>query len=514
MDALLIPIGLLYFIASGALFIFGANFIYLSWRAWREGNQADVVQPLEAWPLVTVQLPIFNEMYVAERVIKAAVNLDYPAERLQIQVLDDSTDETLKIAGHVVDRFKKQGVNITHLHRRDRRGYKAGALQAGMATATGEFIAIFDADFVPPADFLRRALPYLAEPDVAFVQTRWGHVNRGYSWLTYLQSLAIDAHFMVEQYARSKAGYWFNFNGTAGIWRREAMEDAGGWQADTLTEDLDLSYRAYLQGWRGRYVRDIVVPGELPVSFGAYRRQQHRWSRGSLSCALKLAPQVWRAPVPLGHKVQATLHLTGYSVHLLLLILTVIYPLVALFTAEFARFSTLYGFAYLFALTSLAPTIFFVVGQQQLGRRWWRLLPQILAISVVGSGLMVNTARAAWQIVRKRENVFERTAKFGIKKRQQDWTVKRYQLRFDPIIYPELILGLFSFYTVWLAASVASYGIALYALLFGSGLIFAALVTIWQTTAVYRSREARADAEAAEKQWANNQELPKVGEAA
>ncbi len=513
MDLLLIPVGLIYFLVSGALFIFGANFIYLSWRTWREGRQADAPPALEDWPLVTVQLPIFNEMYVAERVIKAAVGLEYPPDRLQIQVLDDSTDETAKIVRRIVERMQKQGVNIVHLHRHDRSGYKAGALQAGMATAAGEFVAIFDADFVPPSDFLRRALPYLNEPDVAFVQTRWGHVNRNYSWLTMLQSLAIDAHFMVEQFARSRAGYWFNFNGTAGIWRREAMEDAGGWQADTLTEDLDLSYRAYLRGWRGRYVRDIVVPGELPVSFSAYRRQQHRWARGSLSCALKLGPQVWRAPIPFAHKFQATLHLTGYSVHLLLFILTLIYPLVALFTAEYVRFSTLYGFAYLFALTALAPTIFFVVGQQQLGRRWWRLLPQFLAISVVGSGLMVNTVRAAWQIVRNRENVFERTAKFGIKRRQQDWTTKRYQLRFDPIIYPELILGLFSLYTVWLATSVASYGIALYALLFGTGLIFVALVTIWQTTSVYRSRKARAAMQQAERQWASGQELPQAGEA-
>jgi cellulose synthase/poly-beta-1,6-N-acetylglucosamine synthase-like glycosyltransferase len=317
---------------------------------------------------------------------------------------------------------------------------------------------------------------------------------------------------MVEQFARSRAGYWFNFNGTAGIWRRKAMEDAGGWKADTLTEDLDLSYRAYLKGWRGRYIRDIVVPAELPVSFSAYRRQQHRWSRGSLECAVKLGPQVWRAPIPLSHKFQATLHLGGYSVHLLLFALTLIYPLVALFTAEYVRFSTLYGFAYLFALTSIAPTLFFVIGQQQLGRPWWRLLPKILAISVVGSGLMFNTVRAAWQIVRKRENIFERTAKFGIKRREQDWTKRRYQLQFDPIIYPEFLLGLYSLFTVRLALSVESYGIALYALMFGSGLIVVALVTIWQTTSVYRSREARAEKRQEERKWAAGHDLQKIGE--
>ncbi len=512
MDHLLIPIGLLYFLVSGTLFIFGTNFIYLSFRALFEGRRTLPEPVLDQWPKVTVQLPIYNEMYVAERVIGAAACLDYSPELLQIQVLDDSTDETKDLVRRIVTRYQEQGVNIIHMHRTDRSGYKAGALQAGMATATGEFIAIFDADFVPPPDFLRSALPYLDAPDVAFVQTRWGHVNRDYSWLTFLQSLAIDAHFMVEQFARSRAGYWFNFNGTAGIWRLAAMEDAGGWTADTLTEDLDLSYRAYLRGWHGRYVRDIVVPAELPVSFSAYRRQQHRWARGSLECALKLGPQVWRAPIPLSHKIQATLHLTGYSVHLLLLALTIIYPLVAIYSAEYVRFSTLYGFAFIFAMTSIAPTLFFVVGQQQLRRPWWRMLPKILAISVLGSGLMLNTVRAAWQIIRRRENVFERTAKFGIKQREQDWTQQRYQLRFDPIVYAETVLGIYSFYSAYLGMSLETWGIALYALLFGFGLIFVALVTADQNMAVYRSRRARAERQQAENQWAAGRGLQKVGE--
>ena len=441
-------------------------------------------------------------MYVAERVIRAAAAMDYPADLLQIQVLDDSTDETVDIIRRVVTQLQDQGLNIVHLHRIDRSGYKAGALKAGMDSASGEFIAMFDADFMPPADFLRRALPYLRAPDVAFVQARWGHLNRNYSWLTYLQSLAIDAHFMVEQQARSKAGYWFNFNGTAGIWRREAMEDAGGWTADTLTEDLDLSYRAYLRGWRGEYVRDIVAPAELPPSFSAFRRQQYRWARGSLECAIKLAPQVWRAPIPRMHKFQATLHLGGYSVHLLLFALTLIYPLVTILSARHVDLSTLYGFAFLFALTSIAPTIFFVMGQQQLGRPWWKLLPRILAITLVGSGLMVNTVNAAWQIWRKPVGVFERTAKFGIEQQKQDWTKQRYQLRFDRIVYLELALGVYSLMTTWLAITLNTWGIAFFSLLFGTGLLFAAVVTIAQTTAVYRSRKKRAREAQRELAWA------------
>ena len=280
------------------------------------------------------------------------------------------------------------------------------------------------------------------------------------------------------------------------------MEDAGGWTADTLTEDLDLSYRAHLKGWHGRYVRDIVVPGELPVSFSAYRRQQHRWARGSMECALKLGPQVWRAPIPFSHKLQATLHLGGYSVHLLLFGLTLIYPLVAFFTARTIQFSTLYGFAYLFALTTIAPTLFFLVAQQQLGRQWWRFLPKILAISVVGSGMMINSVRAAWQIIQKHENVFERTAKFGIERQEQNWTQKRYQMRFDPIVYPEVGLGLYSLTTAWMAMQMQSWGIAIYALLFGTGLVFVAGVTVVQAAAVYRDRKKRAVRTHAEGEWA------------
>ncbi|MCP4419151.1 MAG: glycosyltransferase, partial [Chloroflexi bacterium] len=283
----------------------------------------------------------------------------------------------------------------------------------------------------------------------------------------------------------------FNFNGTAGIWRRTAMEDAGGWTADTLTEDLDLSYRVYLRGWNGRYLRDLVVPGEIPPSFSGFRKQQHRWARGSLECARKLTPQVWRASIPFYQKFQATLHLTGYSVHLLLFILTLIYPLVALFTAKYVHLSTLYGLAYLFAFTSLAPTIFFMVGQQQMGQQWWRQLPKILAISVVGSGLLLNTVRATWQIWRKPDGVFERTAKFGIEQKGQDWRGQKYQLRFDPIVYPELVLGLYSLWTAWLAAMLHSWGIVIYALLFGTGLIFAAVATIWQTLGVYRRQKEK-----------------------
>jgi cellulose synthase/poly-beta-1,6-N-acetylglucosamine synthase-like glycosyltransferase len=492
LDWFFIPVAILYFLVSGALFLFGINYYYLSIRAWLAGRSPQPEPEMkEPWPRVTVQLPIYNELYVAERLIQVVAQLDYPASLLQIQVLDDSTDETVAVVTRAVAQARANGVNILHLHRAERTGYKAGALQAAMATATGEFIAILDADFLPQPDFLRRALPYLQEPNVAFVQTRWGHLNRNYSWQTYLQSLAIDAHFMVEQFTRSQAGYLFNFNGTAGIWRKVAIEEAGGWTADTLTEDLDLSYRASLLGWKGRYARQIVVPAELPVDFNGFRRQQHRWARGSLETALKLGGRVWRGPLSLTQKYQATLHLLGYSVHILLSVLTLIYPLVVFYAIRYPGLNELYGIAHVFSLTSLAPTLFFIIGQQQQGRPWLRQLPRLLAVSVLGSGLMLNTVRAALEIVSKPKQAFERTAKFGVEQQNHNWMQQRYQLRFDSIVYFELALGFFNLGSAWWAWQMESWGIAMFASLFGSGLLLVAGTTIFQAVAVYRNRKAR-----------------------
>ena len=331
-----------YAVASLLLFVFGVNLVVFVVRVWRRGpRHSPPVQSVdpEDLPLVTVQLPIYNELYVSERIINAACALDYPADKLQIQVLDDSTDETSTLISQIVAEARTRGINIEHLHRVDRAGYKAGALAEGMKTATGEFVAIFDADFVPPEDFLLRTVGEFAQPDIAFVQARWGHLNRDYSWLTKIQALAIDGHFLVEQSGRGDRGYWFNFNGTAGIWRAEAIEDAGGWTAETLTEDLDLSYRAHLRGWRACYVEDLVVPAELPVQLLGFRRQQHRWARGSMECARKLLPSVWRSDASIGTKFQATLHLLAYGIHLLLLLLLLIYPLVVQVGSSNAGFS-------------------------------------------------------------------------------------------------------------------------------------------------------------------------------
>jgi cellulose synthase/poly-beta-1,6-N-acetylglucosamine synthase-like glycosyltransferase len=491
LDLLFIPVAILYLLVVGALFVYGINFFYLTYVSLRHEKDDRQWPLLKNLPMVTVQLPVYNEMYVAERLIKAAAGLDYPAHLLEIQVLDDSSDETSALIARKVAALQRLGTNIRHLQRLHRVGYKAGALAAGLESAQGEFIAIFDADFVPSPDFLYRTLACFSDPKVAFVQTRWGHTNRDYSFITLLQSLAIDAHFMVEQYARSQAGLWFNFNGTAGVWRKSAMLDAGGWRADTLTEDLDLSYRAFFRGWQACYLRDVEVPAELPVSFNAYRRQQGRWARGSLECAIKFIPQVWNAPLPVRKKLQATLHLTGYCVHLLLAALVFLYPLVLAVSQRYPSIVALFGIAFFFNLTAFAPTMFFIVAERQLGKRVWSNLPQILFVSFLGAGMMVNTLRAAANILVKKRGAFERTPKFGIVRRRQNWMAQRYQLKLDPIVFTELLFALINAATVILALNLHNWVIAFYSGMFCAGLLFTSGTTILQSVSVARRRTSQ-----------------------
>ncbi|GAB4580077.1 MAG: glycosyltransferase family 2 protein [Anaerolineales bacterium] len=487
-DSLLIPIAILYLLVVGCLFVYGVNFFYMTYLSIRLKPPLPPDLP-EEWPRVTVQLPVFNELYVAERLIEAAAGLEYPRERLEIQVLDDSTDETVELVARSVEAARARGIQIMHVHRDNRKGFKAGALAEGLQTATGEYIAIFDADFIPPPDFLRRTVPFLLhDANLAFVQGRWGHVNRDYSFLTALQALSIDAHFMIEQSARFMGGFWFNFNGTAGIWRRKAIDDAGGWKADTLTEDLDLSYRAFLKGWRAHFLRDLEVPAELPVSFSAFRRQQHRWAKGSLECVTKLTPAVWEAPIGLPKKIGATLHLAGYGVHLLLFALALLYPLILSISQKYTHLITLFGIAVIFNVTALAPTIFFISAQHQLGRPWWRKLPSILFITTLGTGMMLNTVRAFVQILTGQATVFERTPKFGVANKTQTWITKRYQLKLDPLVYYEILFGLFNVGTIIYAILVKNYVITFYASLFAIGLFFVSGLSIAQAIAVGRNR--------------------------
>src|SRR5258706_11786510 len=319
--------GLVYALALLGLLLYGLNayvMIALHWWTRRSAHAALPPPDPPVWPLVTVQLPLYNERYVAERLLEAAGALDYPADRLEIQVLDDSTDDTAAIVAETAQRLRARGVNVIHVRRTDRTGFKAGALASGLASARGEFVAIFDADFVPPPDFLRRTIPHFVDARVAVVQTRWGHLNRDFSLLTVAQSLGIDGHFGVEQAARCRGHLLLNFNGTAGVWRRTAIENAGGWAHDTLTEDLDLSYRAQLRHWRILYLPELVCPAELPVVISGFKSQQRRWAQGSIQTAVKLLPLVLSSELSLWTKYQAFVHLTYYMIHPLMLVVVLL----------------------------------------------------------------------------------------------------------------------------------------------------------------------------------------------
>jgi cellulose synthase/poly-beta-1,6-N-acetylglucosamine synthase-like glycosyltransferase len=494
LDLIFIPLLLLYFSVLTLLFIYGANFLHLTWTALRSANATPPAIVPGVWPRVCVQLPIYNEMYVSRRLIDATAALDYPASRIEIQVLDDSTDETSQIVAQAVEVWRRRGVDITHVRRGSRQGFKAGALAYGMEHTDAEYIAIFDADFIPEPDFLRRTVPVLyADEGLSFVQTRWGHTNRSHSLLTFLQSLSIDGHFAVEQYSRWKLGYFFNFNGTAGVWRRAAMIDAGGWHDETLTEDLDLSVRAFMRGWRAAYVRDIQSPAELPVGFDAFRRQQHRWARGSFECAYKYVPTIWRSPLSWWQKVQTTLRLTGYAIHLLMLALCLLYPLLVLVATQYPALLSLFGFMAVFNFAGIAPSIMFGVGQQQLRRPGWkRLLVAVPLLSFLGAGMMVTTARAFWQSLSPRRQAFERTPKFGLSGQKREWRRMRYQLPLDRIVVAEYLLAALNFATCMAAFRHEAWAVSVYTALFGTGLAATATFAILQSIRARRGERESA----------------------
>jgi hypothetical protein len=373
--------------------------------------------PPREWPAVTVQLPVHNELYVVDRLIDAACSLDYPRDRLEVQVLDDSTDETSTLAAAAAERWRFRGVEVRVLHRQHRCGFKAGALEEGLHRARGELIAVFDADFVPPRDFLRRLVPHFGDPRVGMVQARWGHLNRDFSWLTRAQGMFLDAHFLVEHSARSGAGLFFNFNGTAGMWRRRCIEDAGGWHHDTLTEDLDLSYRAQLRGWRFVFLPRVVAPAELPADMNAFKSQQRRWVKGSIQTARKMLPPLWHSGLPWALKLEASYHLTGNVAYLALLASALLMlPVMALMPTPGGR-PVFALCAALFATGMTGACVYLLSGQRAQGRGLLsslRLLPVVLALAV---GLSLNNARAVLEALLPRVGYWERTPKYALEPR-------------------------------------------------------------------------------------------------
>lgn len=367
-------------------------------------------------PVVTVQLPIFNEQFVVERLLETACRLDWPKDRLEIQLLDDSTDETVEIAARKVAELRAQGYDVKHLHRTDRTGYKAGALAAATPRARGDYLAIFDADFVPRPDFLRRTIDHFTDEGVGFVQGRWAYLNRDYSWLTQGMGMLMDGHFVLDQTTRFRGGYIFNFNGTAGVWRRQAIQAAGGWHADSICEDTDLSYRAFLAGYRGVYLKDLPVPSELPVQITALKSQQHRWAKGLTECWLKLWPRIVRSDLPLRKKLEATFHLGGNLAYPASFFLVVVALPVMLLRMEGAAQGPLAAVfdTGVFLLSSATQVVFYVVATQQLHTDWVRRLKWLPFFPLVGIGLAVNNARGVLEALTGLKTEFVRTPKLGV----------------------------------------------------------------------------------------------------
>ena len=416
-----------YFVVLFGLSLFGLHryvIVYLFLKNRR--RKPEPLGHFEQLPRVTVQLPVFNELYVVERLLKSVAALDYPPELLEVQVLDDSTDETVAIVAKQVAELRAAGLDIQHVHRDDRSGFKAGALENGMLTCKGEYVLILDADFVPAPDMLRKTIHYFTDPKVGMIQTRWGHLNRTYSLLTRVQAMFLDGHLLLEQTARSRSGRFFNFNGTAGLWRRSCIADAGGWQHDTLTEDLDLSYRAQLKGWRFVFLPDLVTPAELPVDMNGFKSQQHRWTKGSIQTCMKLLPAVWKADLPLLVKLEGTAHLTANYAYLLLFFLCILmhpnsgasgYSVWRMFLVDVP----------IYLSASLPAAVFYICAQRELYPKSWLreiiLLPMVLALGV---GLAINNARAVIEALLGHKSEFTRTPKYGIERKTQSWKTARY----------------------------------------------------------------------------------------
>jgi cellulose synthase/poly-beta-1,6-N-acetylglucosamine synthase-like glycosyltransferase len=366
-------------------------------------------------PVVTVQLPIFNEQFVVERLLESVCALDWPRDRLEVQLLDDSTDETVGISARKVAELRARGFDVLHLHRTDRTGYKAGALREATPKARGEYLAVFDADFVPEPDFLRRTVDHFTDPTVGFVQARWEYLNRGHNVLTQGMGMLMDGHFVLEQVTRARGGYIFNFNGTGGLWRRSTIDAAGGWHDDTICEDTDLSYRAHLAGYRGVYLREVVCPSELPVQIAALKSQQHRWAKGLTECFVKLMPVLWRSRLSLGAKLEGTFHLGANLAFPASLLLTVLALPVMLVRMHGAQAGTLAGFvdALAFPMIAVTQILFYAVATYELHRDWRSRLKYLPFPTLVGVGLAVNNARGALEALTGHKTEFVRTPKLG-----------------------------------------------------------------------------------------------------
>lgn len=497
---LLVP----YFVVMVILAFYGIHRYQLVWLYYRNKRKASKSHEPPAkfadndLPFVTIQLPIYNEQFVIDRLIDACCRLDYPRDRFEIQVLDDSTDETVVVAESIVQRYATgaEGLApqpIVYLHRTNRYGYKAGALEEGLKVAKGELIAIFDADFVPPPDWLLRVVHQFTDPTIGMVQTRWTHLNRNYSFLTQVEAILLDGHFVLEHGGRSRAGVYFNFNGTAGMWRRQAIDEAGGWQHDTLTEDTDLSYRAQLKGWKFKYLQDVECPAELPIEMTAFKTQQARWAKGLIQTSKKILPSVIRSKVPFHTKLEAWYHLTAnISYPLMIILSTLLMPAMIIRSYQGWLQMMLIDFP-LFMASTMSISSFYLVSQKELfPRTWYKTFLYLPFLMSLGIGLTITNTKAVLEALFGIKSAFARTPKYRVMKKGEKHQASKYRKRLGLIPFIEILIGCYFTATVWYALSTENYFTVPFLLLFVIGYWYTGLLSLFQ--GLFERRSPRGDA--------------------
>lgn len=452
-------------------------------------HRKDIPKPDDEFtdlPRVTIQLPMFNEKYVVERLVDAVCQIRYPREKLQIQVLDDSTDETQEIAKAAVDKKAAEGFDIVYIHRENRSGYKAGALEAGLKTATGEFVGVFDSDFIPQPDFLEHTIHFFTNEKVGMVQVRWEHLNRDFNILTRAQSILLDGHFVIEHTARNRSGRFFNFNGTAGIWRKSTIADAGGWQHDTITEDLDLSYRAQSKGWQFIYVNEQTAPAEIPVEMIAFKTQQHRWAKGSIQVAKKILPNLLKSKLPFKIKTEAWMHLTSNINYILMVILSLIMPLTVEFRVRNSWMTSLWVDLLMFICATVSVLSFYYLAQKEArSQSFLRRLAYLPVVMALGIGLSVNNTRAVTEALVGYKTGFVRTPKYGVQKGGESIKHVKYGFKLNWQPWVETAIGVYFVWGIYNAAMQGAWASIPFLLLFCVGYLYVGLGTFLGRTGIF-----------------------------
>ncbi len=481
---------LTYFFALFILAIFGSHGFVMVYHYFKHKDDKDADNlPMPEYPRVTIQLPLYNELYVVRRLIESSCAIDYPADKLEIQVLDDSTDETIELVAGIVREMQAKGHNILHIRRSNRQGFKAGALKEGLKTATGDYVAIFDADFVPRREFLMKTMPhFFTDPKIGMVQTRWEHLNGEYSLLTRTQAMALDGHFVMEQTYRNKAGFFINFNGTGGVWRKSCIEDAGNWQSDTLTEDLDLSYRAQLRGWKFKFLKDVTSPAELPAEINALKSQQFRWTKGAIETARKMLPAVWKSDLTFRKKVHSTFHLTSNFAFPFTLVAAVLnVPLI--FIKHAGGYDSYFEILSVFIFAFIGSFLFYTFSQVDVHTDWRRrifLFPLFMAGSM---GFAVNNSKAVFEGLFNKKSEFIRTPKYSINEKKDSWKGKKYvPVKLNWTVFVEIALALYCSVGVISAIYYLEIAAVPFQLLFCMGFTFVSFLSVQQA---FQARKQR-----------------------